>query len=263
MGAVDKSISLNGNVSPNPGSIIITEIMQDPNAVGDAEGEYFEVYNTTTSDIDLQGWIISDNGSDSHTIGSSVMVLSGGYAVLSRDADSGANGGFFVNYEFSGVTLGNSTDEIILTSGVTEIDRVEYNDTTFPYAPGFSMELHLFKYDAVSNNTGSNWGAATSSYGLGDKGTPGGHNDFGLSVVKNQIEDFAMYPNPVSNGMLNMTSSNNTNRQVEIYAINGQQVYSKKVQTNELINISSLNRGIYFVRIEEEGRIATRKLVVN
>lgn len=84
-----------------------------------------------------------------------------------------------------------------------------------------------------------------------------------LSVVKNQIENFAMYPNPVSNGMLYMSSANNVNKQVDIYAINGQKVYSKNLQLEEKMNISNLNRGIYFVRIEEEGKIATRKLLVN
>ena len=63
--------------------------------------------------------------------------------------------------------------------------------------------------------------------------------------------------------MLYMSSSNNVNKQVAIYAINGQQVYSKNLQFEEKMNISTLNRGIYFVKIEEEGKIATRKLVVN
>ena len=49
--AVTKNSLLSGIVSPSAGSIIITEIMQYPNKVSDALGEYFEVYNTTSSDI--------------------------------------------------------------------------------------------------------------------------------------------------------------------------------------------------------------------
>jgi hypothetical protein len=263
-GAVSKSSLLAGIVSPSAGSIIITEIMQDPNAVNDAEGEYFEVYNTTDSAIDMEGWVISDLGPDSHTISSSVIIPANGYAVFARDSDILLNGGFTANYQFSGFTLGNTTDEIILTSGVTEIDRVDYSGVlNFPLTAGESMELHLFYYDAVSNDTGSNWGVATSVYGSGDLGTPGTNNDFGLSVVKNQIENFVMYPNPVSNGRLYMSSNNNLNKQVKIYALTGQKVYSKNLQTQEHLNISNLNRGIYLVRIEEDGKIATRKLVVN
>ena len=94
--------------------------------------------------------------------------------------------------------------------------------------------------------------------------SPGYRNDGStLSVVKNQIENFVMYPNPVSNGMLYMSSSSNLNKQVTIYAMNGQQVYSNSLQLEEKMNISNLTRGIYFVRIQEDGKISTRKLIVN
>ncbi len=48
--------------------IIICEIMQDPATVTDANGEYFEVYNNGDADVDMNGWIIKDDGTDSHTI---------------------------------------------------------------------------------------------------------------------------------------------------------------------------------------------------
>ncbi|MDF1799571.1 MAG: lamin tail domain-containing protein, partial [Planctomycetota bacterium] len=38
------------------GELIITEIMQNPSAVGDNEGEWFEVYNTTAGPIDKIGY---------------------------------------------------------------------------------------------------------------------------------------------------------------------------------------------------------------
>ncbi len=264
-GAVSKTVVLSGNVAPNIGSIIITEIMHNPSAVTDANGEYFEVYNTTGTDIDLNGWVISDNGSESHPINSSVIVPSGGYAVFARNSIFAENGNFNADYDFVSFTL-SSIDEIIITTpvemGSVIIDQVYYDDTNFPNNAGESMELHLYEYNNVSNDTGSNWGAATTAYGLGDLGTPGINNDFGLSVVKNQIEGFKMYPNPVSDGVLYMSSSNNANKQVDIYSISGQQVYRKKLQLQESIDISNLNRGIYFVKIEEEGKIATRKLIV-
>tara|TARA_R110001583_G_scaffold21685_11_gene82137 strand:- start:2341 stop:3984 length:1644 start_codon:yes stop_codon:yes gene_type:complete len=268
VGSIGKTVSLEGNVSPNIGAIIITEIMKDPTKVNDNFGEYFEVYNTTGADIDMNGWVISDAGGSTHTINLPVVVLSGGYAVFGINSNSATNGGLTVNYQYvSTFGLVNTSDEIILTTpaemGSVIIDQVYYDDINFPNNIGESMELHLFKYDAISNNTGSNWGTAITTYGLGDLGTPGTNNDFGLSVVKNEIENFKMYPNPVSNGILNMSSNNNANKQVEIYTLNGQQVYSENLQFKEKINISNLNTGIYLVRIIEEGNISTRKLVIN
>ena len=36
----------------------INEIIQNPSAVSDANGEWFEVYNPTGSGIDIEGWTI-------------------------------------------------------------------------------------------------------------------------------------------------------------------------------------------------------------
>ncbi len=263
-GAIDKTSILAGIVSPVTGSIIITEIMSNPHEVDDDEGEYFEVYNTTASAIDMEGWVISDAGLDSHIIASSVVVPANGYAVFARNFDSGANGGFTANYEYSGFILTNAIDEIILTSGVTEIDRVVYSDVLgYPLVAGKSMELSLESYNSADNLIALNWGEATTTYGSGGYGTPGTENNFTLSVVKNQIENFKMYPNPVSNGKLYMSSKSSLNKQVEIYTLTGQQIFSENIQSKEYLNISDLNRGIYIVKIEERGKIATRKLVID
>jgi regulation of enolase protein 1 (concanavalin A-like superfamily) len=165
---------------PEPGDIIVTEIMNNPSAVSDSDGEYFEVYNTTGSDIDLDGWTISDNGADSHLIDGSVLVPAGGYALLGNNADTGTNGGAPVDYSYgSGWFLSNGGDEVILTdpSGA-EIDRVEYDGgPNFPDPNGASMNLDPMALDFTSNDDGSNWCTSTSAYGDGDLGTPGAAND--------------------------------------------------------------------------------------
>jgi hypothetical protein len=84
-----------------------------------------------------------------------------------------------------------------------------------------------------------------------------------LPVTKNQIVGFAMYPNPVNNGKFVITSNNGVNKQVEIYSMIGKQVYSKTVKANETIDVANLNRGIYLLRVKENDKIVTRKLIVN
>jgi hypothetical protein len=150
----------------NPGDIIITEIMNDPADVPDEVGEYFEVYNTTGAPIDLNGWDISDNGIDAHTINASVVVPAGGFAVLGRNSAAGAYGfgGVFYGYD-NDILLANGDDEIILTApDGTEIDRVEYDGgPNFPDPTGASMNLDPDAFDAVSNDNGANWCASTSA----------------------------------------------------------------------------------------------------
>ena len=83
-----------------------------------------------------------------------------------------------------------------------------------------------------------------------------------LSVVKSEIEGFAIYPNPVSNGEFSIRTRNGVSKSVQIFDMLGKQVYSKEVQANENVRISNLNTGIYILKVQEEGRLATRNLVV-
>lgn len=249
----------------NVGDIIITEIMQNPSVTSDALGEYFEVYNTTAFPIDMNGWTIKDLGTDSHVIASTVVVPAKGYAVFGRNGTFSTNGGFNAIYVYSGIILANGADELLLVDTIgTTIDEVDWDGgPNFPNPTGSSMELSTNKYNATDNNTGSNWGLSVSTFGSGDKGTPGAINDFILGINKNQIAGFTMYPNPVNHGKFVITSNNGANKQVEIYTMIGKQVYSKLVKANESIDVSNLIKGIYLLRVKEANKIATRKLIVN
>ncbi len=84
-----------------------------------------------------------------------------------------------------------------------------------------------------------------------------------LSVVKNEIINFSLFPNPIKEGRFVIKTSNNDPKKIQIYSLLGQEVYQNYVKSNELIDVSHLNQGFYLVRVEENGKIATRKLIVN
>src|SRR4029079_2000 len=57
-------------------------------------------------------------------------------------------------------------------------DEVSYDDgATFPDPNGQSMNLDPGSYDAVANDLGVNWCAATTPFGAGDFGSPGTANE--------------------------------------------------------------------------------------
>ena len=157
--------------------LVINEIMQNPSAVSDSSGEWFEVYNPDSAAVDIDGWTMKDDGTNSHVInnGGPLVVPAGGFLVLGINADSSSNGGVAVDYQYSGFFLGNSDDELILLDGsLTEIDRVNWDGgPSFPDPNGASMSL---LDPALDNNVGSNWCTATTPYGDGDLGTPGAAN---------------------------------------------------------------------------------------
>lgn len=75
------------------------------------------------------------------------------------------------------------------------------------------------------------------------------------------IAGLKMFPNPLTGNVLNITSDANGVKTVAIYDVLGKQVVNT-VTANGTVNVSGLNAGIYIVKITEEGKTATRKLVV-
>lgn len=159
-------------------SLVVTEIMQNPRAVSDSNGEWFEVYNSGAEELNLNGWTFSDNDNDSFTIEEDVIVGAGEYFVLGVNSDILANGGVEVGYDYPGNWyLANGGDEVVITDDLgAEIDRVEYDGgPVFPDPNGASMFL---VNPMADNSDGSRWAeAGIETYGDGDFGTPTLHNE--------------------------------------------------------------------------------------
>ena len=168
---------------PQAGDLVITEVMYNPDASFDNNGEWFEIYNTTETAIDLEGIIIRDDGGESHTISTSVIVPAEGYIVLARNMNSMLNGGVTAQYEYGDeFVLGNSGDEIILICVDETIDRIAYNGTDFTACAGFSLSLDPESISAVANDQPENWCIVSETFGDGDRGSPGSANPACSSV---------------------------------------------------------------------------------
>jgi outer membrane protein assembly factor BamB len=82
--------------------------------------------------------------------------------------------------------------------------------------------------------------------------------DITLSIVSNTIDGFNVYPNPVTNGEINITTA----KTVQIFDTLGKQVYTKIINTNETIKTSNLGAGVYILKMEEAGKAATAKILI-
>ena len=154
--------------------LFITEIMTNPAAVSDTAGEWFELYNPTAEDIDLQDMVLSDDGANSHTIsaGNPRLIAPGDYFVMGRNGDPANNGGVDVDYVYSNFSLGNTSDQIVFSNGLSELLRLDY--TSGFGTAGISVELTGLPMNAL------NYALTGESliYGLGDIGTPGAAGSF-------------------------------------------------------------------------------------
>ncbi len=75
------------------------------------------------------------------------------------------------------------------------------------------------------------------------------------------IEGFNLYPNPVSNGKVYVTSKNDLDKEIQIFDILGKKVLQTTLSSKEL-NVSNLSPGVYIIKIKEEDASTTRKLII-
>jgi hypothetical protein len=184
------------DVGPVP-QIVINEIMQNPYVLADAVGEWFEVYNAGATAVDMNGWIIKDAGIDSLVIdnGGPLVIGAGEYKVFGVDATAMLAEGVTLFYQYSGLTLSNSDDELILCDTEERVvDTVAWDDgLTFPDPVGASMQ-----WTGLGDNAdGTTWSSVGPVFGTGDRGTPGAVNDVATPVPSAVTTALgANHPNP-------------------------------------------------------------------
>ena len=250
-----------------PGSVVITEIMQNPSAVSDSDGEWFELFNFTDTDIDLQGWDIIDDNTpgEGFTVATSLILPANGYLVFANNGDVATNGGIVPDYAYdTPLTLGNGTDGLQVQCNGTIIDIVIWDGgTTFPDPNGVSMELDINHLNAIENNFGQFWGMASTPYGDGDLGTPGAMNTFNTSIREIAIEGLNVFPNPTADGTIRITTNSTSRKEVAVYNMLGVKIFSTSFEgTSKEMQLGSINPGVYFLRIKEGDRVAALNVVV-
>jgi endonuclease G len=157
--------------------LVINEVMPNPNAVLDDFGEWFEVYNPGSADVDLKGYTLASANDAAYVIPVSVVVPAGGFVVLARSGDVTKNGGVAAAHAYrSTFTLANGTTDWLSLRDASgaPVDSVAWGTASPPTGATRGV------VNAAADNvvmSGSNWATATSTYGLGDKGTPGAVND--------------------------------------------------------------------------------------
>lgn len=75
------------------------------------------------------------------------------------------------------------------------------------------------------------------------------------------IEGLNLYPNPVSNGKVYISSKNDLDKEVIIFDVLGKKVLQTTISSREL-GITNLSPGVYIIKINQGGATATRKLMV-
>lgn len=167
-------------VAPQLGDLVISEVMSNPNAVSDANGEWFEI--RALAAVDLNGLELGNAQymmglAPDQTLGSNdcLEVASGETVLFARQSDPAVNGGLPTpDFTFS-FGLTNSNAFLYLGYADALLDEVAWTAS----GTGASTSLDPDSYDPALNDTASNappWCYQTQMFGAGDKGTPDADN---------------------------------------------------------------------------------------
>lgn len=81
-----------------------------------------------------------------------------------------------------------------------------------------------------------------------------------LGIEDEALAELTIYPNPVKDQLFINTPIVITDKIATVFNVNGQRVLNRKLSSNSL-NVSELSAGIYFLRLESEGKVTTRKFI--
>lgn len=230
------------------GSVVISEILFNPESVYDSRGEWFEVVNTTDSTIDLSGWTFGDEVYDIHTI-SALQIAPGDHAVLARVADSSRNGGVEVDYEFGdAVILYNGGDRVVLRDAQGSIsDHVNYGEMSFdrPEGRSLSFEPVIDTTSEVANDDGANWCLATQTLPAGDLASPGAANECRDSDASLVITEVMNNPTATSDSVGEWFEVLNTGAALDLDGFSVQDDDGQKFTVDSRLNVAAGGRAVF------------------
>jgi hypothetical protein len=178
------------------GDLVISEVFADSASEGTDEGkEWFEIYNSASHPIDLEGLTLTHSRPDdtrpqTHVM-TSVTLQPGSYFVLGNVVPELAPG--YVNYGYGsglGDLYNSGGGKLKLSCASSEIDAAQYDDVS----SGNSRQLDGGGTpDYTANDTLGNWCEATSAgsveFNTGNFGTPGDANEDCAVIVAGQCND--------------------------------------------------------------------------
>ncbi len=84
-----------------------------------------------------------------------------------------------------------------------------------------------------------------------------------ISNIINLENNISIYPNP-SNNIINVNFNTVNNAEIVLYNMVGQQIMKVNTSVTEnKIDVSKYNKGIYFIKVKLNNKIHTKKIVIN
>ena len=252
--------------------IVLSEVMPNPASVSDSYGEWFELYNSGDTTINLSNWLIKSGENEEHIISGDVSLFidPDQYLVFGKNDNISINGGLVIDYQYSNISFSNNNDELLIINQNGEIvDEVHYTND-WPFGSGIAMEIHDPESD---NGISSNWFSSTLTYGNGDNGSPGTFHNGSLNTNQNTIPNSfflsSPFPNPFNPKITFKFSVPEKDLiSIEIFDSNGRLVHTmiKEVfSPGEHImswNAFDQSSGVFFIKFKYQNQLSVKKVIL-
>lgn len=250
----DPYISFN---TVNSGTVYASFIFNLPGteiANGNVNGGYFAIFGNSPSTYNARLWVKSSNSTPDYLIG----VSEGGTATnfITTALNSNAVNFVIMGYDFStnkikvwlnpdAASLGGTTIPApTLTEDIANVADIK----TFILRQDSDTETPQINVDEL--RIGTTWAQVTPTNAT-------------ASVGNNKIDGFRLYPNPVTNKEIEITTSSNAPKKIEIVNLLGKSIFSKTFEgANRKIKLTNIHSGVYIVKVVEGKNISTKKLIV-
>lgn len=213
------------------GDLVINEFMASNDMiVADQDGEFddwIELYNNTDSEISLKGYSLSDNPQEAGKwLFPDISLAAGSYLIIWADKDT-LQEGLHANFKLSA-----SGEDLILSnaSGIV-VDQVTYPPQTTDVS-----------WARIPNGTG-NFQSMTATFDAENESI------IASAPAAPMLPDVTLYPNPAGD-MLNIRVGDDEQHQLCLYNIFGQCLQQMPVNGIQIMDVSSLEPGIYLITVD-------------
>ena len=234
-------------ITPPPaGNVVINELLASNDITqADQDGEFddwIELYNNTSSAIDISGYFLSDDPADLtiFQFPSGTSIAANDYLIVWADDDL-TQAGLHTDFKLSasGETL------FLSDAGNTIVDQIT-----------FGAQTTDISYGRYVNGTGG-FIDMTPTYASQNS------NLLGLEDAQKEEIKVLVYPNPSTGIFSYEISDANSDLTMMVFDMMGNQLITLENNSTGTIDLSDFSNGIYLVKIQSDSAGKTLRLVKN
>lgn len=244
-----------------------TELYLSEYVEGSSNNKALEIKNETSAAISLTNYSIKKqtNGAGAWSTGltlSGTLAVNGKFVIVNSGMASTCYSTTTANLSTAvGEMTFNGNDAIGLFKNGILIDIIgTFNGGTANFGADVTLRRKTTATTPKATYTAADWDvlALDTCTGLGNKVSLGNEKE----LVEKNI-DITIFPNPNNGNFTIQLDTISENNAVEIYSVLGKKVYEKSGIKTNTIEISNLEKGIYFIKVNNKNNSKTKKVIVN